>query len=167
MVRSRALTRNLQRLQLVEDGLHGAVRSAEKDTASHACEGPPQPLEHGLPLYLVAELFGREISIPIALDGQTLPVPFHDQIDTPRTDLPPRNDVVAGLDKILHDIALECGLGPSFLVVEGPREAFRSLRVLDEPAPQVARLKVRLRVQGVHDPHLVTRAAGRVPGCPV
>jgi hypothetical protein len=69
--------------------------------------------------------------------------------------------VVAGLDETLHGIALECGLAPSFLVVEGPREEFWRLRVLDEPPSQVARLKVLLRFQGVDDPHLVPRAAGR------
>jgi hypothetical protein len=47
------------------------------------------------------------------------------------------------------------------LVVEGSSEEFGRLGVLNETPPQVAGLKVRLRVQRVNDPHLVSRAAGR------
>jgi hypothetical protein len=46
-------------LQLVEYGLHGAVWSAEEGTASHVCEGPSESFEHGLSLYVVAQLFDR------------------------------------------------------------------------------------------------------------
>ncbi len=104
-VRSRVFGWNVERLQLVEYGLQGAVWYAEEDTASHACEGPSESFEHRLPLYVVAELFEREIAIPITLDGQTLTVTFHNQINAPRADLPLWNDVVTGLDETLHDIA--------------------------------------------------------------
>src|SRR5205807_7063143 len=81
-VRGRPLGRNVQGLQLVEDRLHGTVRSAEEGTAPHSCEGPSESLEHRLSLHVIAELFEREIPIPIALDGQTLAVTFQDRKST-------------------------------------------------------------------------------------
>jgi len=145
-IRSCARRRNVERLQLVEDGLHRPVRFAEEDTAPYAGEGPSESLEHGLSLHVVAELFRREIAIPIALNGQALTITFHDQIDVARTDHPPWNDVVASLDQTLYDIALECGLDPSSFVGEAPGKELGGLGVLNESPPQVARVKVHLRI---------------------
>jgi hypothetical protein len=94
--------------------------SRKKILAPYAGEGPSESLEHGLSLHVVAKPFKREIAIPVALDGQTLTITFHDQIDAARTDHPPWNDVVASLDQTLYDIALECGLDPSSFVAEAP-----------------------------------------------
>ena len=151
---------DLQQLQLVEERSHRAVRVAEEDTAPHARECPSEPFEHRLALNVVAELFEREITISIALDSQTLSVSFHNQIDAHGADFPSRNDVVAGLNQSLHDIAFEGRLNIRFLVVEGASKEFGRLGVLNETPSQVAWLKVRLRVQRVNDPHLISRAAG-------
>src|SRR6266478_538107 len=160
LVRGGALGGNVEQSQFVEDGLHCPIRFAEKDAAPHPCEGPSESLEHELSLHVLAELFEREIVVPITLDGQALTVTFHYQIDAPRSDLPTRDNVVAGLHQVLHDIALEAGLDGLFFVVEISREQIRCLRVLNEAPPQVGRLKVGSRVQGVDDPHLVPRPAG-------
>src|SRR5207244_11284936 len=114
-------------------------------TPPHSCEGPSESLEHRLSLHVIAELFEREIPIPIALDGQTLAVTFHDQTDAPRSDLPPRNDVVAGPDQVLHDIAFQCGLEVFFFIVEGPSEEVGCVRVLNEPPAEGGGVKVRWR----------------------
>jgi hypothetical protein len=53
-----------------------AFRFAEEDTPPYAGEGRSESLEHGLSLHVVAELFKREIAIPIALDGQALTTTF-------------------------------------------------------------------------------------------
>jgi hypothetical protein len=99
--------RDLQRLQLIEQRGHSAVRFAEEDTASHACKCPSEAFEHRLALNVVAELFEWEVTISIALDSQTLSVSFHNQINAHGADFPPRNYVVTRLNQSLHDIAFE------------------------------------------------------------
>ena len=159
-VRSGTVSWNVQRAQLVEDRIHRAIGIAQEDAAPHARKSPSEPLEHGLSLQVITELFEREVSVPIALDGQVPAVPFHDQIDAPRANLPPWNGVVAGLNQTLHDIALKGRLDVFFFVVERPHEEFGGLRVLNEPSPEVAGLEVRSWIQGVNNPHLVSRPAG-------
>jgi hypothetical protein len=91
-------------------------------------------------VHVISELFNGQLAVALAFDGQTPAISFNNEIDATRTDLPLRNDVVAGFDQMLHDIALECRLNRVPLVLQSPGEEFRRLGVLNEPASQVTRL---------------------------
>jgi len=128
-------------IKLHEHWRHRGVGVPEEDASADANELPPKPFKNSLSVEVVLKLLWRVPLLPIALDCKSPSLAFDDKVDPGCTHRPLGLHSITSRQKPLEHRPLERRqVGARALHFNRSQQCLRVTRMLDEPAPKVARL---------------------------